>query len=351
MPFPPGGAADILARLIGNKVAEQIGQPLVVENRPGAGGTLGADAAAKSPPDGYTILHNTNGAAIAPALYRTLPFDGVKDFAPVTQIVASNLVLVAGPKSGIEFGEGFAGARPRQSGQAQLRLERTRQSAAPDDGDAQARRRRRYRRGAVPRRRAHPHGADRGRNRGGGHPAVRRRAADPGRPPQGAGGHRRRSARSRSRMCRPSPKPRTFRASPPRDGRDGSCPRARPHPSSSESATRSSKAIALPDINERLRGMAYEPMGSTPADFEAYFRAEVVKFTKIIADAKIAKQITKQEDDDAKAVADDRAWRSRSCASLPARTRKAIRTGRSASSCPMRRAAGSASSPRSSAPR
>ena len=102
VPFPPGGAADILARLIGNKVAEQLGQPLVVENRPGAGGTLGADAAAKSPPDGYTILHNTNGAAIAPALYRTLPFDGVKDFAPVTQIVASNLVLVAGPKSGIE---------------------------------------------------------------------------------------------------------------------------------------------------------------------------------------------------------------------------------------------------------
>ena len=103
MPFPPGGAADILARLIGNKVSEQVGQPLVVENRPGAGGTLGADAAAKSPPDGYTILHNTNGAAIAPALYRTLPFDGVKDFVPVTQIVASNLVLVAGPKSGIQL--------------------------------------------------------------------------------------------------------------------------------------------------------------------------------------------------------------------------------------------------------
>ena len=101
VPFPPGGAADILARLIGNKVAEQVGQPIIVENKPGAGGTLGADAAAKSPPDGYTILHNTNGAAIAPALYRTLPFDTAKDFAPVTQIVASNLALVASPKSGI----------------------------------------------------------------------------------------------------------------------------------------------------------------------------------------------------------------------------------------------------------
>src|SRR5262249_28762370 len=101
VPFPPGGAADILARLIGNRISEQMGQPVIVENRPGAGGTLGADAAAKSPPDGYTILHNTNGAAIAPALYQTLPFDTAKDFAPVTQIVASNLVLVASPKSGI----------------------------------------------------------------------------------------------------------------------------------------------------------------------------------------------------------------------------------------------------------
>ena len=72
-----------------------------IENRPGAGGTLGADAVAKAAPDGYTILQNTNGAAIAPALLRNLPFDALKDFAPVTQIVASNLVLVASPKSGI----------------------------------------------------------------------------------------------------------------------------------------------------------------------------------------------------------------------------------------------------------
>ncbi len=116
VPFPPGGAADILARLIGGKISEQMGQPVIVENRPGAGGTLGADAAAKSPPDGYTILHNTNGAAIAPALYRTLPFDTAKDFAPVTQIVASNLVLVASPKSGIASMQRAAHARRANPG-------------------------------------------------------------------------------------------------------------------------------------------------------------------------------------------------------------------------------------------
>ena len=71
VPFAAGGAVDVLARLLGSKLSEQVGQPVIVENRPGAGGTLAADAVAKSPPDGYTILQNTNGAAIAPALYNT----------------------------------------------------------------------------------------------------------------------------------------------------------------------------------------------------------------------------------------------------------------------------------------
>jgi tripartite-type tricarboxylate transporter receptor subunit TctC len=99
VPFAAGGAVDTLGRLIGAKLADGFRQPVVVENRAGAGGNLGADAVAKSTPDGHTILLTTNGHAIAPALYRKLPFDPVQDFVPVTQIVASSLVLVAGPKS------------------------------------------------------------------------------------------------------------------------------------------------------------------------------------------------------------------------------------------------------------
>ena len=98
MPFAAGGAVDVLARLIGGKLSDQLGQPVIVENRPGAGGTLAADAVAKSPPDGYTILQNTNGAAIAPALYNSLPFDALNDFAPVTQLVASNLIARGQPQ-------------------------------------------------------------------------------------------------------------------------------------------------------------------------------------------------------------------------------------------------------------
>src|SRR5499425_2187777 len=97
VPFVAGGAVDMLARMLGAKLSESLGQPVIVENRPGAGGNVAADAVAKSPPDGYTILQNTNGQAISPSLYKSLPFDAVKDFTPVTQLVASQLLLVATP--------------------------------------------------------------------------------------------------------------------------------------------------------------------------------------------------------------------------------------------------------------
>ena len=67
VPFAAGGAVDVLARLLGGKLSDQVGQPVIVENRPGAGGTLAAAEVARSAPDGYTMLQNTNGAAIAPA--------------------------------------------------------------------------------------------------------------------------------------------------------------------------------------------------------------------------------------------------------------------------------------------
>src|SRR5438876_4727436 len=97
VPFVAGGAVDMLARMLGAKLSDSLGQPVIVENRAGAGGNAGADAVAKSPPDGYTILQNTNGQAISPALYRALPFD-TKDFIPVTQLVATSTMLVANPK-------------------------------------------------------------------------------------------------------------------------------------------------------------------------------------------------------------------------------------------------------------
>src|SRR5215468_7248755 len=98
VPFAAGGAVDALARVISAKLQDSFGQPVIVENRAGAGGVTGADLVAKSSPDGYTILQNTNGQAISPAIYRSLPFDTLKDFIPVTQLVTTSTVLVANPK-------------------------------------------------------------------------------------------------------------------------------------------------------------------------------------------------------------------------------------------------------------
>ncbi len=98
VPFAAGGAVDTLARLVGQKLSESIGQPVIIENRPGAGGNLASDVLAKSPPDGYTVLQTVNGISISPSLYKTLPFDSEKDFIAVTQIVQSQLLLVANPK-------------------------------------------------------------------------------------------------------------------------------------------------------------------------------------------------------------------------------------------------------------
>ena len=102
VPFAAGGAVDDLARLIGAKLGASLHQAVVVENHPGAGGNLGADLVAKSVPDGYTILQTTNGQAISPAIYRVLPFDALADFVPVTQLVASTLVLVASPSAQVQ---------------------------------------------------------------------------------------------------------------------------------------------------------------------------------------------------------------------------------------------------------
>jgi tripartite-type tricarboxylate transporter receptor subunit TctC len=98
VPFAAGGAVDTVARALGQKLGESWKQPVIVDNRPGAGGNIAAEAVAKAPGDGYTLLITTQGFAISPGLYKKLPFDAVRDFAPVTQLTSSYLVLVSTPQ-------------------------------------------------------------------------------------------------------------------------------------------------------------------------------------------------------------------------------------------------------------
>ena len=98
VPFPPGGPLDAIGRAIAQKLTEAWGQPVVVENKPGAGGNIGADYVAKSPPDGYTIVMGALSThAVNPSLYPLMPYDPVKDFAPITLVAITPNVLVVNP--------------------------------------------------------------------------------------------------------------------------------------------------------------------------------------------------------------------------------------------------------------
>src|SRR5215213_6642145 len=97
LPFPPGGGTDILGRLIAERLSASLGQPVVIENRGGAGGNVGAEAAARSAPDGYTIVLVAPSLAISPTLYSKLNYDAVKDFAPISLVATVPNVVITQP--------------------------------------------------------------------------------------------------------------------------------------------------------------------------------------------------------------------------------------------------------------
>ena len=96
VPYPPGGPTDILGRAVAQALTESLGQPVIVDNKPGASGMIGAEQVAKAAPDGYTILVNASIHVINPSLYSKTSFDAMKDFVPVSQIASVPLILVVG---------------------------------------------------------------------------------------------------------------------------------------------------------------------------------------------------------------------------------------------------------------
>lgn len=98
VPYPPGGGTDVIARIVQERFQNALGQPIVIENRGGAAGSLGTDVAAKAPADGYTVLFTLSSHTINPAIYAKLPFDTVKDFAPVGTVASLPQILVANPQ-------------------------------------------------------------------------------------------------------------------------------------------------------------------------------------------------------------------------------------------------------------
>src|SRR5437773_9082039 len=134
LPFPPGGGTDILGRIIAERLTASLGQPVVTENRGGAGGNVGAEAAARAAPDGYTIVLVAPSLAISPTLYSKLNYDPVKDFAPIGLIASVPNVMITHPSvpaqnlrefialaksqpGGMNFGSGGSGTSNHLAGE------------------------------------------------------------------------------------------------------------------------------------------------------------------------------------------------------------------------------------------
>jgi tripartite-type tricarboxylate transporter receptor subunit TctC len=288
VPYPPGGAVDLLARLLGNKFTESLGQPFIIDNRPGAGGNIGVDVVAKAAPDGYTILINTNGTAISPALYSNLPYDVSRDLLPVTQIVATTLVIVAAPRLPVSSIRDLITAAKAKPGALNygmtgvgnplhLTMEMLKLAAGIDivavayKGDApllSALTVGEVDLAVVPTVTSLPFIQD-ARLKALAVTSAKRNAVMADIPTVAENGVPGFESSSWQAFFLPGRAPRDIAAVIQRETK---------------------KALAAPDVMERLQAIAYDPVASTPEEFATYFAAEVAKFTKLVKEAHIPLQ-------------------------------------------------------------
>lgn len=288
VPYPAGGAVDTLARVLGAKFTESLGQPFVIDNRPGAGGNLGVDLVAKAPSDGYTILINTVGTAISPALYPKLPFDVMRDLTPVTQLVATTLVIVTSPKLPIASIRELIEAAKAKPGTLNygmtgignplhLTMEMLKLAAGIDvvpvayKGDAPlvaAMIAGEIDLAVAPTVSTLPLIQD-GRLKALAVTSATRSAALPDLPTVAESGIPGFESTSWLGLFLPGHAPAAIVTLVQREAK---------------------KALAAPDVRERLQAIAYEPVGSTPDEFARLFAAEVAKFATLVKDAHIPMQ-------------------------------------------------------------
>ena len=151
VPFPAGGPTDIVARPFARMLGDALKSVVVIDNRGGAGGSLGADTVAKSPPDGRTLLMATVGThAINPALYKKLPYDAVSDFTPIALVAMAPVTIVVHPSQPVKTVAELVALAKRHAWKAQLRLRRRRNARSPYRGNVQERCRHRHPTCSVP---------------------------------------------------------------------------------------------------------------------------------------------------------------------------------------------------------
>ncbi len=286
VPFAPGGGGDVVGRIIGQRMSEQLGKPLVIDNRAGGGGTLGCELAAKAAPDGYTLLlGNVGPIAVGPALYPKLAYDPVRDFAPVTMIASFPNLLVANPglpfktvpelvayaksrPGTLNFASAGAGTSTHLAGELFKSVAGIDVVHVPYKGGAAAMTdiiagQVAYYFGTMP---SSMPLAKAGKLRALAVTSLTRSPAAPEVPTIAESGYPKFETAAWYGLMFPTGTPREIVAR-------------------TNAATMS--VLALPDIRERLVHEGSEPMGSTPAQFSAYIKAEIAKWSGVVKAANL----------------------------------------------------------------
>ena len=284
-PFPPGGPTDLLGRAIAQKVSDQVGQQVVADNRPGAGGNLGLELAAKAPPDGYTIVLSSPLVAISPSLYSKLNYDPAKDLTPISQVALIQNVLLLHPSvpakslkeliqlarrspGKLNFGSGGVGTTTHLAPELLKSLEKINLVHVPYKGSGQALV------GLL-----------------GGEVDMLIMAV-PAASSQILSGKVRALAVLSSQRSPVIPETPTAAEA----GIENFevpiwygilAPAATPRDIITRLNTELTKALTAPEMKERLGSAGIEPMTSTPEQFTAFIRSETVRYAKVVKDAGI----------------------------------------------------------------
>ena len=286
--FAPGGPADLVVRPVAQKLHEMLGQPVVIDYRAGANGVIGADMVAKSPPDGYTLLATTSSFTISPSTFAKLPYDTVKDFAPLSLTASSDIAFMVNPVVPARtLKEFIAVAKSRRNaltygssgtgGSLHLGAEMLKLASGIDMLH-------------VPYKGAILAMAD----VIGGHIDVMFISVPPA-IPQVKSGKLRALATASAKRARGLPEVPTFAelgfADFEVDSRYGLvAPAATPRDIVVKLSAAIMKATQSADFKERYAGLGLEPISSTPEQFAEYIRKEITRWSKVVAAAKIKPQ-------------------------------------------------------------
>jgi tripartite-type tricarboxylate transporter receptor subunit TctC len=285
VPFSPGGGTDLIARLIAQKLTQSLGSTFIVENRPGAGGTVGTAIVAKSPPDGHTLLVVSSSHGINPSVYRSLPYDTMRDLAPVSLLMSGPALLVTHPSvpaksvkalvalaraqpGALTFGSAGVGTPPHLGGELFKILAKVDMTHVPYKGNAAA---------FI--------------DLVAGEISLMFPNIVSGLPHVKQGRLRAMAVSSRQRSAIAPEIPTVAESGLP--GYEmGSwygfvAPGGTPVPIIARLQQETAKALQLPDVKEKLTTQGVEAIGSTPDEFRKFLQAEIAQWGKVIRAAKL----------------------------------------------------------------